>query len=87
MDDILNLINGETVRMVFCKVFSVSQTEFFQAAQSGMRATHKVTMLAEEYSEEKLVQLQGKRYAVNRTYRQPGNDRIELYLIEKAGLR
>lgn len=70
---------------VWCSIESITQTEFFSAGQNRIRAEYKVTVSADEYDGQRIVELDGSRYGVYRTYR-PGADDIELYLEAKAGL-
>jgi hypothetical protein len=83
-DDIGNQIEQEVRKEVFCTVESISQTEFFQAAQNGLKAQLKVIMSEFDYSGETVVEYQ-KRYSVYRTFLR-NDERIELYLTEKAGV-
>ena len=68
----------------FCRVQSVSGTEFFEAGQSGIRPQYRIAMLRTEYDGEQVVEYAGRRYTVYRTYEQ-GLDLIELYVEERVG--
>lgn len=91
MNEILTLIsvvNGvdeygdpattETSREVFCRLASIGQKEFYQAQAVGLQPELKF-VLADylDYSGETLVEYDGQRYRVLRTYR----DGLELELI------
>ena len=78
-DALAQQITRETSREVFCRVMSISQTEFFAAGQAGLRAEHKVTMFHGDYEGEETVELEGVRYRVYRTFLAK-HDRVELYL-------
>ena len=70
---------------VWCSIESVTQHEFFEAGRDDIRAEYKVTLNVDDYDGQRIVEIDGSRYAVYRTYR-PGADDIELYLEDKAGL-
>lgn len=70
---------------VWCSIESITQTEFFAAGQNKIKPEYKVTVSVDDYNGQRIVDLDGRRYGVYRTY-QPGPDEIELYLEEKAGL-
>jgi SPP1 family predicted phage head-tail adaptor len=91
MNDILTLlttVNGvdeygdpkvtETPRDVFCRLASIGQKEFYQAHAVGLQPEMKF-VLADylDYSGEALVEHEGQRYRVLRTYR----DGYELELV------
>ena len=91
MNEILTLIsvvNGvdeygdpttmETPREVFCRLASIGQKEFYQAQAVGLQPELKF-VLADylDYSGETLVEYDGQRYRVLRTYR----DGLELELV------
>lgn len=78
-------IATEIKRQVFCDVSSVSASEWFAAAQEGLKPEYRCTMFAPDYQGEEIVELDGKRYGVYRTYRGK-NETIELYLERKAGV-
>ena len=97
MDSIINLI-GETrtqdasgvfhntpdLRQVFCKVRSVSAREFFEGGRNGLNPELKFTMFAADYQGERVLEYNGDKYAVYRTYK-AGSDYIELYAERKGG--
>lgn len=83
MVDVLNLIREkrtvneyggpvvqETARQVFCRVESIGTKEFYQAAATGLRPEIKF-VLADyyDYAGEQLIDYNGTRYQVLRTYR------------------
>lgn len=83
-DVIGQMIATEVSRDVFCNVSSVTQSEWFQGGQNGLRPEYRVTMFAPDYEDEKIVEFNGVRYGVYRTYlRQDEN--LELYLERKTG--
>ena len=82
-DDLGDFEAQETEREVFCKISSVSQSEFFRAAQEGLEADLKIEVWEHDYEGEMLAKIDGVTYTVYRTYKV--NDlRRELYLSEKV---
>lgn len=76
-DDIGQPVETETPREVLCEVKSISQTEFYQAAQTQLRPELKVIMDADEYEKEVRLEYDGEDYKVIRRYKTDGNE-IEL---------
>lgn len=73
----------ETEREIFCKVDSVSQTEFYQAANSEFNPEFRFTVFFDDYQGESLLAFNSNRYSIYRTYR-TGDD-LELYAERKVG--
>ncbi|MBO9596372.1 MAG: phage head closure protein, partial [Cohnella sp.] len=67
----------ETRREVLANKLSVKRSEFYAANQSDMRADALFEIHAIEYEDEKLLEHEGKRYKVIRTY-SPEPEYIEL---------
>lgn len=78
-------LESETLRQVFCKVKSVSQSEFFGGGRNGLKPELKFEVFAGDYRDEPIVLYRGSRYAVYRSYLVPGTDRLELYTERKGG--
>ena len=69
---------------VFGLVSSVTMSEFYQAGLQGFKPDYRFAVWRTEYSNEELVEYNGKIFNVYRTYiRDDG--RIELYVNEKKG--
>lgn len=83
-DSIGQMIATEVPSDVYCNVASVSQTEWFQGGQNGLKPEYKVTMFAPDYNDQKLVEFNGIRYGVYRTYLRT-DELLELYLERKTG--
>ena len=83
-DAIGQYISTETSKRVFCDVRSVTRTEWFDAGRDGHKPAYCFVMFAPDYSGEELVEYNGRRYAVYRTYI-GRNEQIELYAEEKGG--
>jgi hypothetical protein len=88
-DDIITLVwqteDGEEKTEVMASVESVSQSEFFAAAQTGFKAQYKVSFWENDYDGQPLVEVGNGRYTVYRTYSR-NDQKIELYLTDKAGV-
>lgn len=76
----------ETSQEVFCDVRSITQTEWFEAGRSGIdHPAYTFVINRNEYSGEKIVEYNGQRYGVYRTY-EARNENLELYVEAKGGL-
>ena len=73
----------ETEREVFCRVDSITQTEFYQAANSEINPEYRFTVFFGDYEGEMLLAFDDSRYSIYRTYR-TGDD-LELYAERKVG--
>jgi SPP1 family predicted phage head-tail adaptor len=73
----------ETAKQVFCRVSSISQTEFFDAGRNGLNPEYRFIVFFGDYENEMIVEYKGQRYAVYRTYQR--NDDMELYVERKGG--
>ena len=72
----------ERKRKVFCNKRSVSQGEYYKAQQAGKQVEEKVEVHTVDYEGENLVEFEGKRYSVLKTYEPPDSDVIELTLTD-----
>lgn len=68
-DDIGNQVPTEKETEVFCNVKSVSRSEFYNAANTGLKPSLVFVIHAYEYSGEEVVKFEDNRYKVIRTYR------------------
>lgn len=66
-------------RSIFATIASVGQKEFFQANAEGFTPDGKATVWQFEYKGERIMVLEGQRYAIYRTYQIPGTNKMELY--------
>ncbi|MBD5798407.1 phage head-tail adapter protein [Bacillus pseudomycoides] len=71
-------------RQVFCEKKSVPQSEFFQAGQSGIKASCVLIVHLLDYQEEQKVKYREKEYSIYRTYER-NDEKVELYCEVKAG--
>lgn len=75
---------AETLRKVYCTEKSVGQSEVYQARGTGLNPELKLILQhAFEYHGEKLLEYQGTRYDIIRTYRDA--DTIELTIQRVIG--
>ena len=74
----------EQKNTVFCSVTDVSGSEFFEAAQTGIKPELRFIVYTFEYGGETLVIYNNNYYTVYRTY-QRSKDLIELYVSKDAG--
>lgn len=70
-------------RQVFCKKKSVPQSEFFQAGQSDIKASHVLIVHVLDYQDERKVKYRDKEFSIYRTYERD-DEKIELYCEVKA---
>ena len=96
MSDVLTLISRaitvdaygnesvqESERTILCEVFSVSQSEFFAAANAELNPEYRFDVFFGDYKGEEIVKFNGDRFAIYRTYRR--GDTLELYAERKIG--
>ena len=83
IDDYGNEEATETENTVFCEVDSITQSEFYAAANTELDPEYRFTVFFGDYNGEELVEYHGERYAIYRTYR--ANDNMELYAERKIG--
>lgn len=74
----------ETRQKIYCNVSSVSMSEWFEGGRNGLNPELRLTTFSADYSGEKVVEYNGARYTVYRTY-QTKNDTIELYCERREG--
>jgi len=94
-DECGNEITEPTERTVFCRIASVTRSEFYSAATASLRPELVVVLSdAADYQGESLVRYPaevGRVYSVLRTYRgrsaATGPDSIELVLERKMGVK
>ena len=83
IDEYGNEVSTETERPVFCEVGSITQSEFYAAANTELNPEYRFTVFFGDYEGEALVEYNGSRYAIYRTYRT--GDSLELYAERKVG--
>lgn len=98
MDDVIDLISvtyqrnakgadipQESSRQIFARISSVTRAEFFAAGRSGLRPELKFEIFREDYNGELILEYNGKRYGIYRTFTNDNADYIELYAEQKGG--
>lgn len=85
-DAIGQRIANRTEHMIYADVRSVTQTEWYQAARSGLKAMYMITCFAGDYDGQKLLKYKGEVYRIYRTYESMKDNMIELYIEPKAGV-
>lgn len=70
----------ETQTLILVEVKSVSRLEYFSAGQNGLASSYVLVTNSANYDGQNEVIFEGKRYSIYRTFRDPENDDIELYL-------
>lgn len=78
---------SETERTVLCEVRSATRSEFYQAAQAGMKPELEVSLFFADYQNEPLAKYNDQMYTVVRSYRGEDDERIILTLERKTGNR
>lgn len=68
------------------EVDSVSRSEFYQAGQIGLTPEYRFRINRLAYNGEKIIEYDGKRYGVYRTY-EASPYMIELYAERKGGIQ
>ena len=100
MRDVIAYLIGKTITMnarkqevetdtrteIMALYESVSQSEFYKGGEAGLNPEFRLTTAIIDYSGEKEVELDGKRYGIYRTY-EVDKDYIELYCERKGGVQ
>ena len=74
----------ETERKVFCRITSVSGSEWFEGGRNGINPEYRVQMFKYDYQGENIMRIGSVYYTIYRTY-QGTPDTIELYLEKRKG--
>lgn len=85
VDAIGQRVPTETSRKVYANIRSVTRAEWATAGQRGLNPQLMAVIFEPDYQGEEIVEINQKRYGVYRTFHD-SNDRLELYLEEKAGV-
>ena len=84
-DALKQKIPVETKREIFCQVDGMRLSEWFSAGQKGLKPQFMVTVYPDDYAGEPLIEVDGVRYGIYRTY-PAKHDKLELYLEKKGGV-
>lgn len=74
---------SESERTVFCEVESISQSEFYAAANTELNPEYRFRVFFGDYQGERVCKYNGSRYAIYRTFR--SGDDLELYVERQVG--
>lgn len=72
----------ETPREVFCTLRSLYASEFYASGMAGKQNLLKAEIQKDEYENQQVAELYGKRYEITRCYMVPGTDIAELTLLD-----
>lgn len=84
-DEIGNVLTEERRNEVFCKPSGVQASEWHEAGRNGLKAAAVLTVFWLDYDGETIVEFEGKRYGIYRTY-PADSEHTELHLEERAGI-
>ena len=84
-DDLGNQVATTTRTKRYCRVDSVTRSEFYAAGNAGLHPAYKFIFSRHEYNNEKLVEYGGVIYQIYRTYRKD-DEQLELYAAERVGV-
>lgn len=79
-----NEIATESTRKLYCEVDSISQSEFYSAANTELNPEYRFSVFFGDYQGEEICVYKGTRYSIYRTYR--AGDYMELYAERKIGI-
>lgn len=71
---------------ILCHIESIGQREFFSAGQNGINSDLKIVTPSVNYNNESIIEYNGERYGIYRTFRSKDTDEIELYCEWKGGI-
>lgn len=77
-------ISSEVKKELIAEIQSVTQSEFMQGQQDGLSPAYVFKISTFVYSGERIVEFNGERYSVYRTF-QPDVNQIELYTELEVG--
>ena len=86
LDDVCILIADETQQEIFCKELSIDRRAFYGYGEKFLRPDVLLAVNAFEYSGEEIMEFEGIRYAITRTYER-FDGLMELTGTKKAGLQ
>ncbi len=83
LDELMQEVKTPIEKQVFANKRSVSQTEFFNGGQGGLRPQYQFMIRLSEYNDESELIFESKTYSIYRTYENGEN--IELYCELRVG--
>lgn len=72
-------------RYIFAEIQSVTRQEFFAASSKGMASDGMALVWPWEYHGEEIMEMEGKRYAIYRTFMPDNGKKLELYYQYEVG--
>ena len=84
-DSIGQKVSAETRTEIFVRVSSITRSEWSASAQRGLQPEIMFETPSVNYSGQRTLEYNNKRYGVYRTYRNANTDMTELYCEEKSG--
>ena len=84
LDDVCILISGDKQEVLFCHKLSVGANAFYHYGEKGLKPDILLAIHTEEYAGEEIMEFNGVRYAITRTYERP-DGLVELTGTRKAG--
>lgn len=84
VDSIGQIVEAETTTDLIAEISSISQSEFMQSGQIGLKPEYRFKIWQNEYNNQKIVEYNGLRYSVYRTFFAK-DGRIELYTEARTG--
>lgn len=84
-DSIGNALTEERRKEVFCKPSGTQSSEWHEAGRNGLKAADVLTVFWLDYDGETIVEYEGTRYGIYRTY-PADSEHTELHLERKAGI-
>lgn len=85
LDDLNQPTTTETPKEIVAELRSISQSEYFQGRQGGIVPDLSFLVSVFDYEGERIVEYNGKRYAVYRTY-ESNDNYVELYTQVEGGI-
>lgn len=80
-----NPIVKEQVTEIFAELGKAGQKEFFAAAQAGLKSEGMIVVWSCEYEGQSIIELDGTRYDIYRTYGPRADEKTELYFQRRKG--
>lgn len=83
-DEIGNMITKEKEYMVYCSKLDITRAEISAAGSLGLKPEMMLIIDADAYGNEKLLEYQGKKYAIYKTF-QRVDGFMEVYCETRSG--
>lgn len=70
---------------IYCECSSVTRNEFFEGGRNGLNPELQFRVFTGDYDDQVILEYEGKRYGIYRTFVIPGTDYMELYAQRQGG--